>query len=59
MEFLNYSPFEGEKLMGRVVRFSLCQTPTGVGDDAICAIIMNLVEYCPQTRPTRISMELK
>ena len=45
MKFLDDSLCEGEKfqLMGRVVRFILCQTPTSLGDDSICAIITSLV----------------
>ena len=61
MEFLYHSPLEGKQLqfMGRVVRFCLCQAPTGVGDDNIHTIIMNLVEDIPQARPTSIGMEFK
>ena len=35
VKFLDHGPFEGKKLqfMGRVMRFSLCQAPTGVGND--------------------------
>ena len=49
MKFLNDSPFEGEKfqVMGRVDRFSLHQTPTGISNDNICAIFMILVEHSP------------
>ena len=49
MKFLDCSPFEGEKFqfMCRVVRFGLCQTPTGVGNDSISTIIMSLVEDSP------------
>ena len=56
MKFLSYSPLEGKKFqfMARVVGFSLCQTPTGIGDDSIYTIIMSLVEYSPKTRPTCI-----
>ena len=61
MKFLDYRPFEGKKFqhVGRVVRFILCQTPTGVGDDSISTSFMSLVEHNPQTRPTSIGMELK
>ena len=61
VKFLDYSQFEGEKLqfMGRVVRFSLSQTPNGIGNDGIYTIIMSLVEHSPQARPTSISMEFK
>ena len=59
MEFLNHGPLEGEKLqfVGRVIGFSLCQTPTGIGNDGISTIIMSLIEDIPQTRPTSIGME--
>ena len=61
MEFLDHSPLEGEKLqfVGGVVRFSLCQTPIGIGNDGISTIIMSLVEDSPQARPTSVSMEFK
>ena len=61
MEFLDHSPFEGEKLkfVGRVMRFSLCQAPTGIGDDSIHTIIMGLVEDSPQARPASVGMEFK
>ena len=44
MEFLNHSLFQGKKLqfMGRVVGFSLGQTPTGIGYDSISPIITGL-----------------
>ena len=50
MEFLDHSPLEGEKLqlMGRVVRFSLCQAPTGIGNDCISTIVMSLTEDNPK-----------
>ena len=49
MEFLNHSPLKGEKLqfMGRVVGLSLCETPTGRGDDGISSVIICLVEDSP------------
>ena len=61
MGFLDHCSFEGEKLqfVGRVMRIHLCQTPTGIGDDSICSIMMSLVEDSPQARPASISMELK
>ena len=61
MEFLDHSPLEGEELqfVGRVMRFSLCQTPAGIGDDSTCTIIMSLIEDSPQARPTSISVEFK
>ena len=61
MEFLDHNPFEGEKLqfVGVVMRFSLCQTPTSVGDDSIHTIIMSLIEDSPQVRPTSIGIEFK
>ena len=61
MEFPNYSPFEGEKfqLVDRVVKFGLCQTPTGIGNDSIHTIITSLVQHSLQTRPASISIEFK
>ena len=49
MKILNYSPLKDEKLqfIGGVVGLSLCQTPTGRGDDGICSIITSLVEDSP------------
>ena len=57
MEFLNYSPFKGEKFqfMGQVVGFCLCQAPTSIGYDCIHTILMALIEE----RPTSIGVELK
>ena len=57
VEFLNHSPFKGEKLqfIGGVVGSSLCQTPTGIGYDSISPIIMSLIEDSSQTRPAGIS----
>ena len=61
MEFLNHSPFKGMKLnfVGRVMTFSLCQTPAGIGNDSIHTTIMSLVEDSPQSRLTSIGMEFK
>ena len=61
MEFLDCSPLEGETLqfVGRIVRFSLCQTPTGIGDDGISTTVRSLVEDSSKTRPKSISMEFK
>ena len=61
MIFLNHRPLKGEKLqlMGRVVSFSLCQAPTGIGNDSIGTIITSLIEYKPQPRPTSINMQFK
>ena len=61
MEFLNHSPFEGEKLqfMGRVEGFSLCQTPTDIGYDNISPIVTSLIEDRPQARPTSVCTELE
>ena len=61
MEFLHYSPFEGQKfqVVGKVVRFGFCQTPTDIGNNSIHTIIMSLVEHSPKTRPASISMEFK
>ena len=61
MEFLNHSLFEGEKLqpVGRLMRFSLCQAPAGIGDQSVHTIIMSLVEDSPQARPAHVGMEFK
>ena len=61
MEFLNHSSFEGEKfqLMGRVMGFSLCQTPTDIGYDSIHPIVTSLIEESPQATPASVNMELK
>ena len=60
-EFLNLGPFKGKKFpfMGRLVGFSLCQTPTGIGYDSISPIITSLVENRSQARPTGVGMELE
>ena len=61
MEVLNHSPLMGEKLqyMGGVVGVSLCQAPTGVGNDSFGSIIKSLVEDCHQARLTSIGVEFK
>ena len=61
MEFLNHSPFKGDKFqfMDGVVGFSLHQTPIGIGYDSISLIITNPIEDNPQARPTSVSMELE
>ena len=61
MKFLYHSLCKGKKFqfMGRVVRFSLCQTPVGIGENGIHTIITSLVGHSPQTRPTGISMKLQ
>ena len=45
--------------MGRVMHFSLCQAPAGIGYDSIGTIIMSLIEYSPQLRSTSVSMQFK
>ena len=61
MKFLNHSPLKGKKLqlIGGAVDFSLCQAPTGVGNDGIGPVIMSLIEYSAQTRPTSVCMQFK
>ena len=61
MEFLDHGPLESGKLqlMGRVVGFSLCQAPTGVGFDSISPIIISLTENGPQPRPASVGMQFK
>ena len=56
MEFHNHSPLKGEKLqfMGKVVGLSLCQTPTGIGNNRISPIFMS-----PWARPTSIGMKFE
>ena len=53
MELFDHNPPESEKLqcVGRVVRFGLCQTPTGIGDDGIHTIVMNVIEDSPKPDP--------
>ena len=61
MILLNYSPLKDKKLqlMGRVAGLSLCQTPTGIGNDDFSSVIMSLVEDSPQARPASISVQFK
>ena len=61
MEFLDHSTLEGEILqfVGGVVRFNLCQTPTGRGDDGISTVVTNLVKDSSQARPASVCMEFK
>ena len=61
MKFLGHSPLKVEKLqfIGGVTGLSLCQTPTGIGNDGISPIIKSLIEGSPQTRPASISVQFK
>ena len=61
MKFLNHSPPKGEKLwfVDGVMGLSLCQTPTGIGDDGISFVVMSLVEDSHQTRSASIGMQFK
>ena len=61
MKFLNHSPLKGQKLqfMGGEMGLSLCQTPTGIGNDGSSPVIMSLVDESPQSRPASISVQFK
>ena len=61
MKFLDHGPLKDEKLqfVGGVMGLSLCQTPTGIGDNGIGPVIISLVEHSPQARPTSISVQFK
>ena len=50
-----------EKLqfVGWVMGLSLGQTPTGIGEDGIHPVIMDLDEDSPQARPASISVQLE
>ena len=61
MKFLNHGPLKGKKLqfMGGIMGLSICQTPSGIGNDGIGPIVTSLVEDSPQVRPASVSVQFK